>query len=138
VEELRLDSGMAITLEGGYTGNYTSRTGYTTLDGILEIAAGALVVDRLVMGRAAAPPVIATQPANLTVTEGETATYAVVATDSAHLNYQWMKNGTTIDDATASSYTTPATTISDNGARFSVEVSNSSETATSSDALLTV
>jgi hypothetical protein len=138
VEVLRLDSGMAITLEGGYSGNYSSRTGYTTLDGIIEIAAGALVVDRLVMGPASAAPVITTQPANLTVTEGELAIFAVVATDSAALSYQWLKNGAAISGATASSYTTSATTISDNGARFSVEVSNSSETATSSDALLTV
>jgi hypothetical protein len=138
VENLLLNSGVSITLQGGYSSDYTSQSGYTTLDGILAIAAGALVVDRLVMGPAAPAPVITTQPASLTVTEGATATFTVVADDSAPLSYQWKKNDTAISGATASSYTTPATTTSDNGARYSVEVSNSSDIVTSGDALLTV
>lgn len=137
-EDLHLDSGVAITLQGGYSSDYTSQTGYTTLDGILAIAGGALVVDRLMLGPVAPAPVITTQPASLYVTVGETATFAVVADDSAPISYQWKKNDATISGATASSYTTPATTASDNGARFSVEVSNSSDIVTSGDALLTV
>jgi hypothetical protein len=138
VEDLHLNSGVAITMQGGYTANYTSRTGYTTLDGILEIAVGELVVDRLVLGPASTAPVINTQPASRTVTEGETATFSVVAEDSSPLSYQWMKNGAAVSGAVASSYITSASTISDNGARFSVEVSNGAETSTSSEALLTV
>ncbi len=138
VEDLRLDSGIAITLQGGYSSGYTSRAGYTTLDGILAVAGGALVVDKLVLGTVPAAPVITAQPTSLTVTEGETATFSVVADDSAPLSYQWKKNDTAISGATASSYTTPATTTADNGARYSVEVSNSSDMVTSGDALLTV
>src|SRR2546422_4375051 len=38
----------------------------------------------------------------------------------AGLTYQWRKNGVNISGATASSYTTPATTTADNGALYSV------------------
>src|SRR6202171_5110626 len=69
-------------------------------------------------------PSIKTQPASRTVTSGQTATFAVTASGTATLTYQWMKNGAAIGGATSASYTTPATTSSDNGASFSVIVSN--------------
>src|SRR4029077_7992215 len=87
---------------------------------------------------AAVAPVIATQPANQTVTPGQTATFTVAATGAAPLNYQWNKNGAAISGATSSIYTTAATTISDNGAQFAVVVSNSAGTLTSAPATLTV
>src|SRR4029077_610241 len=68
------------------------------------------------------PPSITTQPASQTVTAGQTATFSVTATGTAPLSYQWQKNGTAISGATSSSYTTPATTSSDNGAQFTVVV----------------
>jgi len=83
-------------------------------------------------------PMIATQPANQTVTAGQTATFTVAATGTAPLSFQWQKNGTTITGATSSTYTTPATTSSDNGAKFTVLVSNSVGNVTSSAATLTV
>ena len=137
-EELHLDSGVAITLQGGYSSGYTSQTGYTILDGILVIVRGAMAVDGLVLGSVPAAPVITAQPASLSVTEGETASFSIFADDSGPLSFQWKKNDTAISGATAPSYTTPATTASDNGARYSVEVSNSSDIVTSADALLTV
>ena len=84
------------------------------------------------------PPSITTQPASQTVTAGQTATFSVTATGTAPLSYQWQKNGTAISGATSSSYTTPATTSSDNGALFTVVVSNSAGSVTSSAATLTV
>ncbi|HEY2548524.1 MAG TPA: immunoglobulin domain-containing protein, partial [Candidatus Acidoferrum sp.] len=83
-------------------------------------------------------PTILTQPTSLTVTAGQTATFAVVASGTAPLSYQWQKNGTTISGATAASYTTPATTTADNGDVFQVIVSNSIGSATSNSATLTV
>src|SRR5207245_3952078 len=56
----------------------------------------------------------------------------------ASSNHQWSKNGTAISGATSSSYTTPATTSSDNGAQFKVVVSNTAGTVTSAAATLTV
>src|SRR4029077_12241783 len=76
--------------------------------------------------------------ANQTVTAGQTATFSVTATGTAPLTYQWSKNGAAISGATSSSYTSPATASSDNGAQFSVVVSNSAGSATSGAATLTV
>lgn len=84
-------------------------------------------------------PQIMTQPANASVTAGQTAAFMVVATGTAPLAYQWRKNQTNISGATSASYTTPATTAGDNGATFDVVVSNGiSPNATSSVATLTV
>ncbi len=82
-------------------------------------------------------PTITTQPASLTVNAGQTATFTVVAS-GAGLSYQWYKNNAAISGATAASYTTPATTTTDNNAKFHVVVSNSAGSATSAQATLTV
>src|SRR5207245_1341094 len=60
------------------------------------------------------------------------------ASGTAPLSYQWRKNGTAISGATSASYTTPATTTADNGAQFTVVVSNSAGSVTSNAATLTV
>jgi hypothetical protein len=86
----------------------------------------------------ASGPSITSQPANRTVTEGATASFSVTATGTAPLSYQWRRGGNNIAGATASTYTTPATTSSDNGATFSVVVSNSVSSVTSNNATLTV
>src|SRR5437667_167665 len=86
----------------------------------------------------ATPPSITTQPANQTVTAGQTARFTVVAAGTTPLGYQWQKNGASIAGATAASYTTPATTTADSGATFRVVVTNTAGTVTSSAATLTV
>jgi hypothetical protein len=91
------------------------------------------------------PPSIATaptisdsgQPQDQTVTAGQTARFAVTAMGTAPLAYQWMRGSTVIDGATASSYTTAATTLSDSGSTFSVTVSNIAGNLTSNAATLT-
>ena len=83
-------------------------------------------------------PSITTQPVSQTVTSGQTATFAVAATGDGQLTYQWQKNGTPINSATSSSYTTPATTAADSGSQFSVVVGNSAGNVTSNNAILTV
>jgi len=62
----------------------------------------------LTVNTASVAPSITTQPVNLTVTAGQTATFTVVAIGTAPLSYQWFKNGATISGATSSRYTTPA------------------------------
>jgi Putative Ig domain/PA14 domain len=69
-------------------------------------------------------PSIVSQPTSQTVAIGATAIFTVTANGTAPLTYQWYKNGTAIFGATASSYATPPTTVSDNGATFRVHVSN--------------
>jgi hypothetical protein len=83
-------------------------------------------------------PSVTAQPTDQTVVQGQSATFSVSASGTAPLSYQWMKNGTTIRGATASSYTTPATTASDQGNQFSVAVSNSAGNAVSNPATLSV
>jgi hypothetical protein len=85
-----------------------------------------------------AAPAITTEPASQNVTVGQAATFSVVATGTAPLSYQWQKNGTAITGATASSYATAATTLTDSGATFKVTVTNSIGTITSAAATLTV
>jgi hypothetical protein len=92
----------------------------------------------LTVSAAAVAPSITTEPVSQTVTAGQTATFTVVATGTLPLSYRWMKGRTAILGATSSSYTTPATTSGDNGAQFTVMVSNIAGTATSSAATLTV
>jgi hypothetical protein len=83
-------------------------------------------------------PQITTQPANVSVTVGQTATFSVTASGAAPLAYQWRKNGTAITGAVSASYTTPATASGDNGASFTVLVSNGVGSTTSTAATLTV
>jgi hypothetical protein len=93
---------------------------------------------KLTVSFAPVAPTITTQPANQTVNAGQTATFSVVANGTAPLAYQWRKNTANISGATASSYTTPATTSADNGAMFDVVVSNSAGNITSAQAALAV
>ena len=92
----------------------------------------------LTVTAAAVAPAITTQPANQSVTEGQTATFSVTATGTAPLTYQWKKDGTAISGATSSTYTTPATSSADNAAVFTVVVTNGTGSVTSSNATLTV
>src|SRR5881396_2233889 len=111
----------------------TFRVVVTNTAGTVTSSAATLTVNA-----AAVAPTITTQPANQTVTAGQTATFAVVAAGTAPLGYQWQKNGANITGATSASYTTPATTTADSGSTFRVVVSNSAGTVTSSAATLTV
>ena len=92
----------------------------------------------LTVTAAATAPSITAQPASKTVTAGQTATFSVTATGTATLTYQWKKGGTAISGATSATYTTPATTSSDNNAQFTVTVTNSVSSVTSTAATLTV
>ena len=89
-------------------------------------------------GTATVAPAISAQPANQGVAVGQTATFSVTASGTAPLNYQWQKGAAAIAGATASSYTTPAAALADDGSTFQVVVSNSAGSVTSSSAKLTV
>jgi hypothetical protein len=83
-------------------------------------------------------PSITVQPAAQSVSVGQSATFSVTASGTAPLAYQWQKNGSAISGATAASYTTPTTTSADNGATFTVTVSNAGGSVSSAGAKLTV
>ncbi len=84
-------------------------------------------------------PTITTPPANVALVEGNAATFSVVASGTQPLAYQWRRNGASLLGANSASYTTPVTTLADDGAVFSVVVSNAAPTsATSGNATLSV
>ncbi len=85
-----------------------------------------------------APPSITGQPANASVTAGNTATFSVAVSGTSPFTYQWKKNGTSINAATSASYTTPVAALSDSGSTFSVTVRNAVGSVTSNAATLTV
>jgi hypothetical protein len=87
---------------------------------------------------AAIAPAITAQPASKSVVVGQTATFAVSASGTAPLAYQWLRNGAPIAAATTSSYIIPAAALTDNGAVFAVVVSNAAGRAISNSAALSV
>lgn len=92
----------------------------------------------LTVSPAPVAPSITAQPASVSTTVGQTATFSAAATGSGTLAYQWRRDGNAIAGATAASYTTAVLGLADNGARFDVVVSNSVGSVASSAALLTV
>ena len=84
-----------------------------------------------------AKPTITAPPVSQTVVEGTAATFAVTATSTSPLSYQWQKDGTDISGATSSTYTIAATRIADSGV-FTVVVFNGAGFVISSEATLTV
>ena len=86
---------------------------------------------------AAIAPAITAQPVSLTVTPGSAATFAVTATGSAPLAYEWRRDGVAVPGATESTLFLPAVYATSAGG-FSVVVSNSAGSVTSSSATLTV
>ncbi|MFM8337383.1 MAG: immunoglobulin domain-containing protein, partial [Opitutaceae bacterium] len=86
---------------------------------------------------AAVAPAITAQPVSLTVTPGSAATFAVTATGSAPLVYEWRRDGVAVPGATEATLFLPAVYATSAGG-FSVVVSNSAGSVTSSSATLTV
>ncbi len=82
-------------------------------------------------------PSFVTQPSNITVNPGESATFQALANGSEPLSYQWQRNGSNIDGATSLSYTTQLAALGDD-AQFSVTVTNDAGTVSSQEAQLTV
>jgi hypothetical protein len=132
-------------ISGATSSSYTTPAETTSDNGaqfavVVSNSAGTATSNSAVLTVNPAPvaPSITTQPSSKTITAGQTATFSIGASGTAPLNYQWQKNGTAISGAASSSYTTPVETTSDNGAQFTVVVSNSVGNVTSNAATLTV
>jgi hypothetical protein len=83
----------------------------------------------------AAAPVITSQPSSQTVDEGASVTFTVTATGAT--SYQWRKDGAPLTGKTASTLTLANVTTANAGS-YTVVVSNSSQSVTSSAAQLVV
>ena len=81
-------------------------------------------------------PVITTQPASMTVTAGQTATFAVVASGTAPLSYQWKLGTTTV--GTNNAVLTIANAQAANAGSYTCVVTNNVGLVASNPAVLTV
>jgi hypothetical protein len=81
---------------------------------------------------------ILADPQSVSVQERSAATFTVAADGSPTPTIQWQRNGVNIPGATNATYTLQYASLSDNNAHFHAVVSNSANTLTSADALLTV
>ncbi len=130
-------------ISGATSATYTIAAAQTTDAGsftcVVTNSAGTATSNAatLTVNAATVAPTLPTQPANVTVTVGASATFAVVASGTAPFTYQWSKAGVAISGATAASYTISATQLTDAGS-YTCVVTNSAGTVTSSAATLTV
>ena len=83
------------------------------------------------------PPAIIVPPVNTATTAGYSAKFLVAASGSGTLTYQWSENGIAVG-TNSSTYTTPATTLAENGDTITVTISSSFGSVTSTPVTLTV
>ena len=83
------------------------------------------------------PPIIGVQPTNQRVVIGSSATFVVLVGGTAPFVYHWRFNGTNILGATNTAYSIPVLVATNTG-NYSVVITNSAGSVTSSNALLTV
>jgi uncharacterized repeat protein (TIGR03803 family) len=128
--------GPQATLTLGNDGNFYGTTGGGGLTNS-TYPSGMGTVFRLLL------PLITVQPQSQTNMAGATVTFLVSATDPNPMSFQWQKNGTNLvhggNISGATTNTLTITSISDgDAANYSVIVSNTSRSVTSSNATLTV
>ncbi|MGA9115311.1 MAG: FlgD immunoglobulin-like domain containing protein [Bacteroidota bacterium] len=128
---------MTVRSVGPYAGNAgTNPPAYETLvDYFFNTASPIVPEDEGVT----VPPTIVTDPASLSVTEGGTGSFTVVATGTPPLSFRWQRNGVDIPGATGPQYGTPPLSVAlDNGSRYRCIVTNGAGSDTSGSATLTV
>src|ERR1019366_766710 len=96
-----------------------------------------------VLSVTSSPPFITVQPTNQSPAPGATVTFAVTAFGNLPLSYQWLRNGTNLPDGgnhsgSATSALTLSNVVETNNGTYSVIVSNTLASVTSSGAVLTV
>jgi glucose/arabinose dehydrogenase len=84
------------------------------------------------------PPSLAHPPGDALVSVGASATFSVSPVGTEPFQFQWQRNDEDIPGATTLIYTTPPTTLDDQGARYRVVVTNGFGTIESQEATLSV
>ncbi|MBM3782691.1 MAG: hypothetical protein FJW29_13650, partial [Acidobacteria bacterium] len=77
-------------------------------------------------------------PKDRTVFVGQSAKFDFGASGKPPFTFQWFRNGVAIAGATEAIYITPSVTAADDGAKYSVKITNAQGSITSKDATLTV
>jgi hypothetical protein len=83
------------------------------------------------------PPVITTNPANLTVLAGKSATFDVVCAGAAPFSYQWIFGGSNVVNATDAALVVPSVSAASAG-DYAVVITNAYGSVTSAPATLQV
>lgn len=115
------------TVNTSYAGNYTVKVS----NGAGVVTSSAAVLTVLVK------PSISTQPLSQTVVLGKSVSFSVAVTGTAPFTYQWYKNSVAISGANSSSYSL-ASVAAESAGSYTVKVSNSAGSVTSSAATLKV
>ena len=125
---------LSSTNNPGTNGVYYTDPLYNLVTGLGRPNVGHLV-SALVPGYSA--PIIAAQPAGLTVFVGSSVTFNISASGRGVLSYQWKKDGTDISGAISTSYSVAPVTTAYAG-NYTVAVTNAYGTTLSNMATLTV
>jgi alpha-tubulin suppressor-like RCC1 family protein len=120
------------------TRNRSGSRHFPTIPSLLLAAFSAVAIAACSFGGGASAPHITQQPKDRGGFLSGTASFSVGVEGKAPLVFQWLRDGTAIAGATDVVYTTPAIKASDDGAKFSVAISNEKGTVTSAEAKLTV
>ena len=84
------------------------------------------------------PPFVMVAPTDITRYEGSSATFTVSASSLGPIAYQWYRDGQPVASAVASNYTVPTITSGDEGAVFTVVLTNSAGSTTAGPVVLHV
>jgi M6 family metalloprotease-like protein len=133
-DELAVGDSFRLFEAAAYQGNFTSYDLPPLADGKLWDL-GALQTEGII--RVAAPPTVTSQPQSQTALAGDPANFAVEASGSAPLAYQWRKDGTALAGATETALQLAAVSLADAGV-YDVLVTNLFGSVTSSPATLVV
>lgn len=129
-----------VAIPGATSATYTTPATVVGDDGVeisVDVLNGAGIVGSApALLTVTSTPAVVTGPLPQRIAIGELATFGVVAT-GGNLQFQWQRNGAPIAGATARTYVTPAVTAGDDGAQYSVVVTNAQGSVTSSAARLT-
>jgi hypothetical protein len=132
--------GYLVKIDQGFSGVWTSSLSGTNLmlpNNTIPLQFGAYQA----VVKIYPTPLTVSAPHNILVVTNQTGTLSVTPTTNALTAQQWQKNGIFIAGATNLTYTTPPVTLADDGAQFSIVVTNLLNPATvvtSSVAVLTV